>query len=177
MRDFLNALLLIALLIAGGCGFLYLTGNGQVVSDAASSLGFLFQDTAGCDESSYYASLACQDAQNAGIPPDLFVRQIQQESGFQPDERSPAGAEGIAQFMPATASGLGIDPWDPDQALAGAAQLMANYYQNYGDYAKALAAYNGGSGTLAAAMRNCGSQWLSCEPAQTQAYVHNIMGQ
>jgi soluble lytic murein transglycosylase-like protein len=54
---------------------------------------------------------------------------------------------------------------------------MARYTHNYGgDYAKALAAYNGGSGTLQAAITACGAGWLSCEPAETQAYVHIILG-
>ncbi len=123
-----------------------------------------------------YIALAQSDAVAAGIPPDLFVRQINQESGFNPDSLSPAGAEGIAQFMPDTADGLGINPWNPVDALQGAAQLMAAYQRNYGgDYAKALAAYNGGSGTLQYCMTHYGSGWFSCEPAETQAYVQKIM--
>ncbi len=125
-----------------------------------------------------YVELAKQDAIAAGIPPVLFVRQINQESGFNPNEVSPAGAEGIAQFMPDTAQGLGIDPWNPVQALQGAAQLMARYQHNYGgDYAKALAAYNGGSGTLQGCIDTYDDQWLSCEPAETQRYVRAILGQ
>lgn len=122
-------------------------------------------------------SVAAQDAVAAGIPPDLFVKQIRQESNFNPDDYNPrSGAVGIAQFMPSTAAGLGIDPTNPYDALAGAARLMSRYTHNYGgDYAKALAAYNGGSGTLAEAMRNCGAAWLSCEPLETQAYVNKIM--
>jgi len=124
-----------------------------------------------------YVSLAQADAQTTGIPPDLFVRQINMESGFDPYASSPAGAEGIAQFEPATAAGLGIDPWDPVQALQGAADLMARYRQNYGgDYGKALAAYNGGSGRLNDAIQNCGPAWLACEPAETRHYVLTILG-
>ena len=127
--------------------------------------------------SSSYVSLARADAQTAGIPPDLFVRPIDQESGFNPNASSPAGAEGIAQFEPATAAGLGIDPWNPVQALQGAANLMARYRQIYGgDYAKALAAYNGGTGTLHSAIQHCGPLWLSCEPVETRHYVHTIIG-
>jgi soluble lytic murein transglycosylase-like protein len=123
-----------------------------------------------------YIAMAQADAIDAGIPADLFVRQINQESGFNPNALSPAGAQGIAQFMPATAQGLGIDPWNPVQALQGAANLMARYQHNYGgDYAKALAAYNGGSTRLAWAMQQCGNSWLSCEPPETQRYVHLIL--
>ena len=125
---------------------------------------------------SQYVAIAEQDATNAGIPPTYFVRQIQLESGFNPNAQSPSGAEGIAQFMPSTAAGLGIDPWDPIQALQAAAKMMANSYHQYGDYAKALAAYNAGSANLNNAIKSCGSNWLSCMPAQTQHYVATIMG-
>ena len=124
-----------------------------------------------------YIDLAEQDAVDAGISPIYFVRQITQESGFNPRAVSVTNAQGIAQFEPATAAGLGIDPWDPVQALRGAAYLMANYAHNYGgNYAKALAAYNAGTGSLQAAERACGTNWLSCTPPQTRNYVYRIMG-
>ncbi|GAC1393108.1 MAG: hypothetical protein NVS4B11_28320 [Ktedonobacteraceae bacterium] len=124
-----------------------------------------------------YVALARQDAINAGIPPDYFVRQIYAESGFNPNANSPAGAVGIAQFEPGTAAGLGINPYDPPQALSGAARLMASYAVQYnGDYAKALAAYNAGSGNVNDAVRSCGSGWLNCVPAETRNYIYKIMG-
>lgn len=126
---------------------------------------------------SQYVAIAQQDAVAVGIPPDYFVRQINTESGFNPNAVSPAGAVGIAQFLPGTAAGLGINPWDPIQALRGAAQLMASYNKTYGgDYAKALAAYNGGSGTVQSAVNNCGASWLNCLPYQTRHYIYVIMG-
>lgn len=126
---------------------------------------------------SAYVSIAQQDAMNAGISPDYFVRQINLESGFNPNAVSPSGAEGIAQFLPSTAAGLGINPFDPYQALNAAAHVMAGYNANYhGNYAMALAAYNAGSGTVQYAVTNCGSNWMSCLPAQTQNYIHTIMG-
>jgi Transglycosylase SLT domain len=126
---------------------------------------------------SQYIALAQQDATAAGISPVYFVRQINQESGFNPGAVSPAGALGIAQFEPGTAAGLGIDPWNPVQALRGAAQLMASYNRTYGgDYAKALAAYNGGSGTEQYAVNNCGANWLNCLPGETRHYIFVIMG-
>lgn len=123
-----------------------------------------------------YVPIAEQDAIDAGISPVYFVRQINQESGFNPSAVSVTDAEGIAQFEPYTASGLGINPWDPIQALRGAAQLMARYYHRYGNYAKALGAYNAGSGTVQSASYACGMNWLNCMPAQTQNYVYRIMG-
>jgi len=112
-----------------------------------------------------------------GIPPNYFVQQINTESGFNPNAVSPAGAVGIAQFLPSTAAGLGINPWDPIQALQGAAKMMASYASQYGgDYAKALAAYNAGSGTVQNAVNNCGANWLNCLPGQTRNYIFKIMG-
>jgi Transglycosylase SLT domain len=126
---------------------------------------------------SQYVAIAQQDAVAVGIPPDYFVRQIEQESGFNPNAVSPVGAVGIAQFLPSTAAGLGINPWDPIQALQGAATLMANSARQYGgDYAKALAAYNGGSGTVQSAVNNCGANWLNCLPGETRHYIYIIMG-
>jgi Transglycosylase SLT domain len=126
---------------------------------------------------SQYVAIAQQDAMNAGISPDYFARQINLESGFNPNAYSPSGAEGIAQFMPATARGLGIDPWDPIQALNAAANMMASYNNKYGgNYAMALAAYNGGSGTVQYAVDSCGSNWMNCLPAQSRNYIRVIMG-
>src|SRR5579875_176065 len=124
-----------------------------------------------------YVHVAELDAVAAGIPPVYFVRQINQESGFNPNAVSVTDAEGIAQFEPYTASSLGINPWDPYQALRGAAQLMASYYHRYGDYAKALGAYNAGPGAVQGATYACGSNWLSCMPGQSQDYVYRIMGE
>ena len=126
---------------------------------------------------SQYVAIAQQDAAAVGIPPTYFVRQIQTESGFNPNAVSPAGAVGIAQFLPSTAAGLGINPYDPIQALKGAAKLMANYARQYGgDYAKTLAAYNGGSGNVQYAVNNCGANWLNCLPGETRHYIYVIMG-
>lgn len=122
-----------------------------------------------------YRAMARADAEEFGISPDLFERQINQESGFNPKSLSPAGAEGIAQFMPYTAKGLGIDPWNPAQALKAAAKLMAAYYQTYGSYQMALAAYNCGPQCLADARKLGGSSWGCYLPSETSAYIYAIM--
>ncbi|GCE17544.1 lytic transglycosylase domain-containing protein [Dictyobacter kobayashii] len=123
-----------------------------------------------------YVSMARQAATDAGISPDIFERQIEQESKFDPRALSPAGAQGIAQFMPATARALGIDPWNPEQALKGAAHLMASYNKQYhGNYAAALAAYNAGPGAVKSAVDRCRSQWQRCLPAETQHYITVIL--
>lgn len=98
---------------------------------------------------SEYIAMAQAAARKYGLDPELFVRQIRQESGFNPRALSPAGAQGIAQFMPATARGMGIDPWDPAQALPAAAQYMSERVRAYGgDYSLALAAYVAGAGNV-----------------------------
>ena len=123
-----------------------------------------------------YVAVARQAALNVGISPDIFVRQINQESGFKTWVVSPAGAIGIAQFMPGTAATLGINPYNPVQSLRGAASLMASYVRQYGSYAAALAAYNAGPGSVNSALRGCGGNWLQCVPAETRNYVHVIIG-
>jgi hypothetical protein len=103
-------------------------------------------------------------AQEAGVDPDLFEAQINQESGFNPTARSPAGASGIAQIMPATARGWGVDPMNPEAALRAAARNMATYQKKYG-IEGALRAYNAGEGAIE----------KSKGYAETNNYVKTIM--
>lgn len=85
-----------------------------------------------------------------GVPAALLIAQGRQESGFQTNVVSPSGAEGVAQFMPGTAAGLGINPLDPAQAIMGQGRLMATYLKQYnGSISMALAAYNAGPGAVA----------------------------
>ena len=123
-----------------------------------------------------YHALARQDALNVGLNPDLFVTQIQVESGFNPDIISPAGAIGIAQIMPSTAAGWNVDPHDPVASLSAAASAMAHYDVTYQNYDKALACYNAGCGALDKAVSNCGANWRRCVPAETNRYIHAITG-
>jgi soluble lytic murein transglycosylase-like protein len=134
-------------------------------------------ETSGVVASGDYHAIARQAAVDHGISPDYFERQIQQESGFNPYAVSPAGALGIAQFIPSTAAGLGIDPLDPVQALNGAATLMADLASQFGgNYAMALAGYNAGPVATQNAINSCGDAWLSCLSAETQNYIAIIMG-
>ena len=93
---------------------------------------------------------ARQMARKYGIDPELFVRQIQMESGFNPRAKSGAGAVGIAQFMPSTAKGMGFTAGvKPLRDLEMAAKLMAGHLKNNnGRYDLALAAYNAGQGNV-----------------------------
>jgi hypothetical protein len=91
-----------------------------------------------------YKAIARKAARKYGIPEGVFLRQIQQESGWNPRARSSAGALGIAQFMPATARGFHIDPLDPVQSLFAAAKYDRQGIDQYGSIARALSAYNSG---------------------------------
>ncbi len=125
---------------------------------------------------SQYVATAVSDASAIGIPPAYFTEQIQVESGYNPKARSPAGAEGIAQFLPGTAAGLGIDPWNPPQALQAASKLMAAYTTSWGgDYAAALAQYNAGEGQVTPCKAGHDPAWLACMGADVQHYVLAIL--
>jgi cell wall-associated NlpC family hydrolase len=115
-----------------------------------------------------YVNTVEQAASANGIPSSLLAGLIQQESGFNPDAVSSAGAEGIAQFMPATAAGMGVDPYDPTSAINGAAQMLGSYTRQFGSYANALAAYNAGSSAV--------ERYGGIPPyAETQAYVPAVL--
>lgn len=87
-------------------------------------------------------------AQRYGIPEDLFLRLVQQESGWNPGARSHKGAMGLAQLMPDTARNLGVNPRDPVQNLNGGARYLRMMYNQFGSWRLALAAYNAGPGAV-----------------------------
>ena len=127
---------------------------------------------------SVYRDLAAQDGRRAGINPTLFERQIQVESGFDPNAVSATGAVGIAQFLPSTAASLTppLDPTDPVTSLAVAAENMASKVRTYGgNYAKALAASKAGDTRVQDAVATYGATWLQHMPAQTITYVNSII--
>jgi len=116
-------------------------------------------------------ALARGVAQEFGLDPDLFVRQIDAESGFDPNAVSPVGARGLGQLMPETARGLGVsDPFDPGQNLRGSARFLRSLLDRYGgDYRLALAAYNAGPGNV--------DRYGGVPPfEETQRYVNTILG-
>lgn len=91
-----------------------------------------------------YLPLAKEMAARHGVPEDLFLRLVQQESGWNPGAVSPKGATGLAQLMPETAARLGVDPNDPQQNLEGGARYLRMMYDRFGNWRLALAAYNAG---------------------------------
>lgn len=107
-----------------------------------------------------------------GLPPLLLGRLLYEESRFRPDiisgkVASPAGALGIAQFMPATAASLGINPLKPTEAIFGAARYLRSLYDQTGSWSLALAAYNWGIGNVL-------RKGISAAPTETQNYVASI---
>jgi hypothetical protein len=106
------------------------------------------------------------------LPIDFFTRLIWQESRFKPDAISPKGAQGIAQFMPATARSSGLeDPFNPLEAIAKSSQLLRDLRREFGNLGLAAAAYNAGSGRV--------HDWLGGRrslPLETRAYVRLVTG-
>jgi soluble lytic murein transglycosylase-like protein len=117
-----------------------------------------------------FAPIIARAAQRWGVSAQLLAAQIYAESNFNPFAVSPAGAQGIAQFMPGTAAGLGLrNPFDAAASIDAQAHLMHDLLARFASVPLALAAYNAGPGAVA----RCG-----CVPpfAETQAYVAKIIG-
>jgi hypothetical protein len=116
-------------------------------------------------------ALAVAAAQNE-LPTDFFVRLIWQESRFNPAAVSRAGAQGVAQFMPATANWRGLaNPFDALEAIAESAKLLRDLRLEFGNLGLAAAAYNAGSGRV--------RDWLvgrRALPGETIAYVRIVTG-
>ena len=113
-----------------------------------------------------------KEAREHGISPMLFVRLIWRESAFRNNTVSHKGAQGIAQFMPATAKERGlVDPFDPLEAIPHSARFLAELQREFGNFGLAAAAYNGGPERVRG--------WLAGRrglPAETRNYVQFITG-
>ncbi len=146
-------------------GFLPGCGGGQPGATAPASMAGGLQAWV----PDRYRPLVLRSARAAGITPALLAAVLKAESDFNPRVVSSAGAQGIAQFMPATARGMGVDdPFDPAQAIPGSARLIASGIREFRSVPLALAAYNAGGG----AVRRYGG----IPPyAETQAYVAKVM--
>ncbi len=111
-----------------------------------------------------------REAEVHRLPPEFFARLIYQESRFDAKAISPAGAQGIAQFMPGTAKERGLaDPWNPAEAIPASAAFLADLRAQFGNLGLAAAAYNGGPNRIARWLSRGG--WL---PAETVGYVRAI---
>ncbi|TIC78631.1 transglycosylase SLT domain-containing protein [Nocardioides sp. GY 10127] len=104
-----------------------------------------------------------------GVDADLLSAIARAESSYDPKAVSPVGAQGLMQLMPATAAGLGVgNPFDPSQAVDGAARLMRDLLDRFGRTDLALAGYNAGPGAVI--------RYGGVPPyPETQNYVSKIM--
>ncbi len=111
-------------------------------------------------------------AEQHALPASFLTRLIWRESSFRSGARSQAGAQGIAQFMPATANERGlVDPFDPEAAIPASASYLSELKSRFGSLDLAAAAYNAGPGRIA--------KWKSGQaslPGETRAHVRFVTG-
>lgn len=112
-------------------------------------------------------------ADDNNLPPSFFARLIWKESRFDHFALSPVGAQGIAQFMPATAKLRGLkNPYDYNEAISASALFLSDLKTKFGNLGLASAAYNAGSGRV--------NSWLNAKrylPLETEDYVLSITGE
>lgn len=162
--------------------FAAFNGTSSTSGDFAAQLASAQQATAttptaatgttlGGGTPSQYDAQITAAATKYGLDPALLKGLIRQESNFNASARSGAGAQGLTQLMPATASSLGVtDANDPAQAIDGGAKYLKQQLDRFGgDASKALAAYNAGPGAVA--------KYGGVPPyAETQNYVQKVLG-
>ena len=147
-----------------------IVGAGETTTGSGGSTGALAPTgSAGIASPAVYASDFAAAASSTGVPQPLLEAVASTESSYQTGAVSNAGAEGLMQLEPSTAASLGVNPFDPVQAINGAARLLSSYYQRFGSWPLALAAYNAGP----SAVQSSGG--VPPIP-QTEAYVQTVMG-
>jgi soluble lytic murein transglycosylase-like protein len=122
-------------------------------------------------EGGEYEALIGQAAARYGLDPAVLHGLIEQESGFDPSATSGAGAMGLTQLMPGTASSLGVaNPLDPAESIEGGARYLSEMMAQFGGNTEdALAAYNAGPGAV--------QQYGGVPPyAETEGYVAKVLG-
>lgn len=123
-----------------------------------------------------YAGVIGSAAQKYGLG-DMLARVADAESDFNPNAGSSAGAQGMFQFMPATAKGYGIDPYNVEQAADAAGKMLSGLLAKYdGDWEKALSGYNAGGGKTDSLIKKYGNRWKQYAPQETQKYIKKILG-
>lgn len=143
--------------------------EGEAVAEGGGGASSLSSTSLPSFVPARYRDPILRSASRWGVPPALMAGQLMAESGFDPNVGSPAGAQGIAQFMPSTAATYGLtNPYDPVAAIDAEAHLMSDLLRQFGSPELALAAYNAGPAPVEA---------CHCIPPypETQAYVTRIL--
>ena len=110
--------------------------------------------------------LIVQQSNEMGVDASVMLALAKAESGFNQQAKGASGTIGVFQLMPATAKGLGFDPYNLEDNIKCGITYYRNLYKIFGTPEKALAAYNSGP----YAVKNC-----NCIPARSQAFVNRVI--
>lgn len=179
----MNARLVAAALLAIAAGLMYrreLDASGLPIGGAIDAIDNLSEEimrgvtgyTPAKVPEAYREAIDSAEQAN-GIPQGMLARLLWQESRYRPEiidgrVKSPTGAMGIAQFMPATAREWGVDALNPESAIAGAGRYLAWLYKRTGSWQLALAAYNWGIGNVL-------RKGIASAPTETKNYFSQIL--
>ncbi len=137
--------------------------NGSVASAAAPTVSH----SPGASER-LYQPLFESAGQEWDVDPALLAAVAKTESAFNPNAVSHVGAQGLMQFMPATAAEMGVDAFDPASAVDGAARYLRKSLDQFGSFELAIASYNAGRGAV--------SRYGGIPPyPETQNYVEKVL--
>lgn len=152
---------------AGGPGMGKTQGLGGVPSS--------YTNNAPIADAKTYAPTVTKYAQESGVSPSLINAMIHTESAFDPNARSPVGAQGLMQLLPGTAKDLKVsNAFNPEDNIRGGAKYIAQQIKTFGDVDTALMAYNWGPGNT--------QKWIdggrdpNKVPKETREYLNKVKG-
>jgi len=160
-----------SLAASGSSGADFASALQAATGAEAPAAGAEASATGATAQSSEYDPLIEAAAARNGLDPAVLHGLIQQESGFDPNATSSAGASGLTQLMPGTASSLGVaNPLNPAESIEGGARYLSQMMARFGgNTADALAAYNAGPGAV--------QQYGGVPPyGETESYVSKVLG-